>query len=121
MTGAAETFDWLRAKGVKIALNTGFDRATTDLIIEAVGWGNGVADAIICWRADVTLGRPAPYLIFRSMEATGVTSVHKVMRSANTVLDSAGRLQCGRARRRRRAVGRAQKSAAGEGATHASH
>ncbi len=86
MPGAAKTFDWLRAKGVKIALNTGFDRATTDLIIEAVGWGHGVADAIICGD-DVTLGRPAPYLIFHSMEATGVTSVHEVMCVGDTVLD----------------------------------
>jgi len=91
MPGAAETFAWLRARGIKIALNTGFDRPTTDLIIEAVGWGNGVADAIVCGD-DVKLGRPAPYLIFRSMEATGVTSVHEVMCVGDTVLD----LQAGR-------------------------
>jgi phosphonatase-like hydrolase len=91
MPGAAATFEWLRGKGVKIALNTGFDRVTTDLIIDAVGWGSGVADTIICGD-DVTLGRPAPYLIFRSMEATGVTSVHQVMCVGDTVLD----LQAGR-------------------------
>jgi phosphonatase-like hydrolase len=91
MAGAAETFAWLRARGVKIALNTGFDRPTTDLIIEAVGWGNGVVDAILCGD-DVKLGRPAPYLIFHSMEATGVSSVHEVMCVGDTVLD----LQAGR-------------------------
>ena len=86
VAGAAETFRWLRGLGVRIALNTGFDRLTTDLIIDAVGWKSGVADAIICGD-DVAMGRPAPYLIFRSMEATGVTSVHQVMCVGDTVLD----------------------------------
>ncbi|MDB5808973.1 MAG: family hydrolase [Betaproteobacteria bacterium] len=91
MPGAASAFEWLRKKGVKIALNTGFDRPTTDLIIDAVGWRDGVADAIICGD-DVALGRPAPYLIFHSMEATGVTNVNQVMCVGDTVLD----LQAGR-------------------------
>ena len=86
VAGAADTFDWLRQQGIKIALNTGFDRLTTDLIIDSVNWKSGVADAIICGD-DVALGRPAPYLIFRSMEATGVTSVHQVMCVGDTVLD----------------------------------
>ena len=86
VAGAAETFRWLRGLGVRIALNTGFDRLATDLIIDAVGWKSGVADAIICGD-DVAMGRPAPYLIFRSMEATGVTSVHQVMCVGDTVLD----------------------------------
>ncbi len=91
IAGAASTFEWLRARGIKIALNTGFDRMTTDLIVEAVGWKTGVADAIVCGD-DVAQGRPAPYLIFRSMELTGVTSVHQVMCAGDTVLD----LQAGR-------------------------
>lgn len=91
VAGAAGVFDHLRNRGIRIALNTGFDRLTTELIIDAVGWKAGVADAIICGD-DVALGRPAPYLIFRSMEATGVTSVHQVMCVGDTVLD----LQAGR-------------------------
>ena len=86
VAGAVEIFKWLRERGIKVALNTGFDRVTADLIIEAVGWKNGVADAIVCGD-DVALGRPAPYLIFRSMELTGVTSVHRVMCVGDTVLD----------------------------------
>jgi phosphonatase-like hydrolase len=91
VAGAAGVFDWLRERGIRIALNTGFDRLTTGLIIDVVGWNTGVADAIICGD-DVAQGRPAPYLIFRSMEATGVTSVHQVMCVGDTVLD----LQAGR-------------------------
>ena len=91
VAGAAATFAWLRERGIKIALNTGFDRLTADLIVEAVGWKSGVADTIICGD-DVAQGRPAPFLIFRSMEHTGVTSVQEVMCVGDTVLD----LQAGR-------------------------
>ena len=41
---------------------------------------------------DVALGRPAPFLIFRAMEQTGVVNVHRVMCVGDTVLD----LQAGR-------------------------
>lgn len=88
--GAADTFKWLRSRGVKVALNTGFDRPTANLILDAVGWQD-VADAIVTGD-EVALGRPAPFLIFRSMEATGVVSVHEVMCVGDTVLDlEAGR------------------------------
>ncbi|HEV7820423.1 MAG TPA: phosphonatase-like hydrolase [Burkholderiales bacterium] len=86
MPGAADVFAWLRGQNIKIALNTGFDRPTADLIIDAVGWRSGVVDTVICGD-DVTSGRPAPFLIFRSMEACDVTSVHKVMCVGDTVLD----------------------------------
>ena len=86
VAGAVETFNWLRGRGIRIALTTGFDRLTTDLIVEAVGWRNGTADAIVCGD-DVALGRPAPYLIFRAMEQAAVTSVHQVMCIGDTVLD----------------------------------
>lgn len=86
VAGATDTFAWLRERGIRVALNTGFDRLTTDLILETVGWQTGVVDAVTCGD-EVALGRPAPYLIFRSMEKTSVTSVHQVMCVGDTVLD----------------------------------
>ncbi len=100
ITGAVGIFQWLRERGIKVALNTGFDRVTTGLIIEAVGWQNGIVDAVVCGD-DVAQGRPAPYLIFRAMEETGVTSVHRVMCVGDTVLD----LQAGRNAGARHVVG----------------
>ena len=86
VAGATDTFAWLHERGIRIALNTGFDRLTTNLILETVGWQTGVVDAVTCGD-EVALGRPAPYLIFRSMEKTSVTSVHQVMCVGDTVLD----------------------------------
>ncbi|HET7371664.1 MAG TPA: phosphonatase-like hydrolase [Gammaproteobacteria bacterium] len=83
--GATDTFKWLHDHHVKVVLNTGFDRAVTDVIVDAVG-GNDVADAIVCGD-DVSLGRPAPYMIFRAMERTGVIGVRQVVNVGDTVLD----------------------------------
>ncbi len=90
IAGAREVFDWLRSKGVRVALNTGFDREITTLLLERLGWREGVVDAVVCGD-DVPEGRPAPYLIFRAMEATGTHRVHDVANVGDTVSDlSAG-------------------------------
>jgi len=84
--GAEQTFRWWREQGVRVALNTGFDRDMTGLLLTALKWDEGVVDAVICGD-DVSQGRPAPYLIFRAMEATGTTSVRHVVNVGDTVLD----------------------------------
>lgn len=85
VAGAVETFAWLRERGIKLALNTGFDRDITELLLAALRW-QGVAEAVICGD-DVKVGRPAPYMIFRAMEATGTTDVRQVLNVGDTVSD----------------------------------
>jgi phosphonatase-like hydrolase len=86
--GITETLQWLRGRKIKVALNTGFDRAITVLLLEALEWEKALVNTVICGD-DVPRGRPAPYLIFRAMEATGVASVHEVVNVGDTVLDLA--------------------------------
>lgn len=69
-----------------MALNTGFDRDTTRLLLAALGWDAGSVDAVVCGD-EVPQGRPAPYLIFRCMEATGTVSVGRVANVGDTALD----------------------------------
>jgi phosphonatase-like hydrolase len=89
--GAEGAFRWLKTRQVRVAFNTGFDRTTTTLLLSALGWDQGVADAIVCGD-DVSEGRPAPYLIFRAMEATATRRVDLVANVGDTVLDlEAGR------------------------------
>ena len=84
--GAAETFKWLKAHNIRIALTTGFYRKVADMILQKVGWNLDIVDASIC-SDEVTMGRPAPYLIFRAMEATRITDVHRVVNVGDTTLD----------------------------------
>lgn len=83
--GAAETFAWLRERGIQLALNTGFDRDITMLLIDALAWRE-TANAVIC-NDDVPQGRPAPYMIFRAMELTGTANVRHVLNVGDTVSD----------------------------------
>jgi phosphonatase-like hydrolase len=84
--GAVQALTWLRDRSVKIALNTGFDRETTELLLAAVGWNGNQADAVVCGD-DVPQGRPSPQLIFRCLAATQTLSVHRVAVVGDTVFD----------------------------------
>jgi len=84
--GAAETIRKLREHGVKVALNTGFDRDTTNLLLRALGWDGGFVDVVVCGD-EVAEGRPAPDLIRACMSATGVADASRVAAVGDTVLD----------------------------------
>jgi phosphonatase-like hydrolase len=84
--GAAETFKWLRTHHIRISLTTGFYRKVADMILQKVGWNSGAVDTSIC-SDEVAMGRPAPYLIFRAMEATRITDVQRVVNVGDTTLD----------------------------------
>ena len=84
--GAEGVFDWLRRRGVRVALNTGFDRDITGLLLRALSWEQGIVDVVVCGD-DVGRGRPAPDLIFRAMEAAGATNARRVVNVGDTALD----------------------------------
>ena len=83
---AEQIFHWLRRRSIRVALNTGFDRDITDLLLSSLGWESGVVDAVVCGD-DVRQGRPAPDLIFEAMRATGTSDVRHVANVGDTVLD----------------------------------
>lgn len=86
VAGARDVFERLRSAGIRVALNTGFDREITALLLESLGWGAGVVDAVVSGD-DVPEGRPAPWMIFRAMELTRTPSVHEVACVGDTALD----------------------------------
>lgn len=86
MPGADAAFAWLRGQGIKVALTTGFYRQVTDIILEGAGWRRGVIDASVS-SDEVPQGRPAPFMIFQAMEATGVKDVRRVIKIGDTALD----------------------------------
>ena len=86
--GAEDVFRMLRANGVRVGLTTGFDRDITTLLLDALGWTRDTVDAVVCGD-DVAQGRPAPYLIFHAMEASGIGDVRRVAAVGDTTLDLA--------------------------------
>lgn len=84
--GAVTTFRRLRDRGVRVALDTGFDRETLDLILGRLGWGPELLDCTVS-SDEVARGRPYPYLIFRAMERSGIASVREVAKLGDTPAD----------------------------------
>ena len=84
--GAAAVFAELRGRGLRVALNTGFDADTTRMLMGALGWSADMVDAVACGD-EVAHGRPAPDLIQRCMALTGTARAEQVANVGDTVLD----------------------------------
>jgi phosphonatase-like hydrolase len=83
--GAEQALKDLAAMKLLLATTTGFDGPLTKSIITRLGWqhyfvGNITSD-------DVTDGRPAPYMLFRAMEAAHINETAIVMAVGDTPLD----------------------------------
>ncbi|BBH16486.1 phosphonoacetaldehyde hydrolase [Nocardioides baekrokdamisoli] len=85
--GVPEALAQLRSKGVKVALQTGYDVEVANLILDAVGWKVGREIDVLVTSDLVAASRPAPYMIFRAMEATGVQDVRRVLTAGDTPND----------------------------------
>lgn len=85
--GVSETFRKIKDHGVKVAVDTGFDRQIADPLIERMGWRkNGLLDLSVT-SDEVPNGRPHPDLIFRAMELAGIKDVRKVAKVGDTPSD----------------------------------
>lgn len=85
--GAEATVRWLKERGVKVALSSGFDRGLVELLVRRLGW-DGLFDRVLA-AEDAPAGRPAPYLIYRAMMDLGVHDVGRVAVVGDTPLDLA--------------------------------
>src|SRR5262245_62606265 len=70
--GTTAVFRDLRRLGIRVALDTGFNREVLDVLLARLGWTADIVDCTVS-SDEVAQGRPHPDLIFRAMEMTGVT------------------------------------------------
>ena len=85
--GAVAVFQRLKQGGIRVALDTGFDRAITRVILDRLGWSaGGVIDASVC-SDEVPRGRPYPDMIHRLIEWLGVTDARRVAKIGDTPAD----------------------------------
>ncbi len=85
--GVSKTFKRLKEKGVKVMVDTGFDRPIVDALLTRMAWlENGLIDGSVT-SDEVAHGRPHPDLIFRAMEIANVTDVKRVAKVGDTISD----------------------------------
>ncbi|QJD79166.1 HAD family hydrolase [Spirosoma rhododendri] len=95
--GCLDTFAHLHERGIKIALTTGFYRVVTDIILEKLGWLDGLNDQYIgtpnsliqlsIASDEVPQGRPAPDMIRRAMQLLNVSDPKAVVNIGDTPSD----------------------------------
>ena len=85
--GATEIFQALRRAGSRVALDTGFDRATADTVLARIGWApGGLIDATIT-SDEVARGRPHPDMIHALMARLHIDRVACVAKVGDTPAD----------------------------------
>ncbi|SDW05407.1 phosphonatase-like hydrolase [Arthrobacter sp. cf158] len=97
LEGVEDAFRALRNQGIKVALTTGFSRDVAVPLLKRLGWSVGdddLLDAVVC-SDEVAAGRPAPHMIHRAMELTGVQDVRAVIAAGDTVNDLAAATNAG--------------------------
>jgi phosphonatase-like hydrolase len=93
--GVTEMFETLHRAGVKVALQTGYAAPVANSILAGLGWTvGGTVDALVT-SDTVAASRPAPYLVFHAMEATGVTDVRRVLTAGDTPNDLGAGMNAG--------------------------
>ena len=104
--GCLEIFSFLREQHIKIALTTGFYRKVTNIILDKLGWLNGLdanhlntsGKALIdvsVTSDEVAMGRPEPYLIQRAMHLLEVSDLQAVINIGDTPSDLESGLRAG--------------------------
>jgi phosphonatase-like hydrolase len=77
----------LRALGVKVALDTGYNSRIANLLLKKIGWQLHREYDSLVTSDDVTRGRPHPDMIHRAVRETGVTQNARVLKVGDSVID----------------------------------
>lgn len=87
INNAEETFILLKKLNIKVALDTGFSKEITDVIINRLNWKeNGLIDASIS-SDEVEDGRPYPYMIHTLMSMLNIRNSDAVAKVGDTISD----------------------------------
>ena len=93
LPGAEETFEALRAAGIKVCLATGFSPATRDALLDALGWRQ-LVDLVLS-PADAGRGRPWPDLPLTALLRLRGGAVSELAAVGDTASDVESGLRAG--------------------------
>ena len=85
IAGAEDLFKYLRAKGVAIALTTGFSRSTLNTLLIELGWKDLIDISVTPGEAG--RGRPHPDMLQKAATTLGITNPASVIVVGDTAAD----------------------------------
>lgn len=84
---AEATFELLKAKKIKVGIDTGFSRDIADTIIKRLGWEKNKLIDFSITSDEVKNGRPHPDMIFEAMKIANIKSANEVAKVGDTISD----------------------------------
>jgi phosphonatase-like hydrolase len=85
--GAEDVFACLKEKNIKVALNTGFSKEITNVIMGRLGWVNNNKVDYVISSDEVKAGRPEPFMIWKIMQQADIKDPKKVIKVGDTEVD----------------------------------
>lgn len=85
--GTLEVFDFLAQQGIKVALNTGYNKETALSLLDKLNWEEGKTFDVLVTADDVKNSRPAPDMIFVAMKKCGVSIAKEVAKVGDSIVD----------------------------------
>ncbi len=85
--GVEELLIKLRESGMKVALNTGYDRKIAEFLLKKMNWQSGTQYDLLSTSDDVIRGRPYPDMILLAMENLNITDPALVLKAGDSIID----------------------------------
>lgn len=92
--GISEVIETLRSRGVRIGASTGYFSEAADLVVKGAAGQGYIPDYTTC-ASEVPAGRPAPWMIYRVMQALDVYPPGAVVNVGDTPVDIESGLNAG--------------------------
>ena len=85
--GVEKLFQYVRGRGVKVVLNTGYDSATAETLLSRLNWTVGTDIDGLVTASMVKNGRPHPEMIHKAMGLFGITDPKEVLKAGDSMVD----------------------------------
>jgi len=92
--GVKESLEIAQSQGIKIGATTGYNTEMTNIVADAIKNQGFGLDSVIC-ASDVPQGRPAPWMIFRTMQELNIFPSEAVVNFGDTIPDIESALNAG--------------------------
>ena len=80
-------FKELRDLGIKVVLNTGYNKTTANLLVNKLNWEEGRDFDLLVTSSDVSQNRPNPDMILYAMDKLNVSDASTVIKVGDSTID----------------------------------
>ena len=87
MPGAEHVFAALKQAGIKVVLNTGYNRATAENLLGKLGWAEGQQIDLLVTASDVLHNRPMPDMIFYAKNKLHIEDAKHMVKIGDSCID----------------------------------